>query len=103
MVRQWQEFFYDKRYEATHLVNPDFVRLAEAYGIRGWRATTKAESCQAIAEARCHPGPVLIDFQTAQEGEEGNVYPMVPAGAALNEMIRRPTETGEMKLKKGTG
>ncbi len=103
MVRQWQEFFYDKRYEATHLVNPDFVRLAEAYGIRGWRATTKAESCQAIAEARCHPGPVLIDFQTAQEGEEGNVYPMVPAGAALNEMIRRPTETGEMRPKKGTG
>ncbi len=103
MVRQWQEFFYDKRYEATHLVNPDFVRLAEAYGIRGWRATTKAESCQAIEESRCHAGPVLIEFQTAQEGEEGNVYPMVPAGAALNEMIRRPTETGKMKLKKGTG
>jgi acetolactate synthase-1/2/3 large subunit len=103
MVRQWQEFFYDKRYEATHLVNPDFIRLAEAYGIRGWRATTKAESCQAIEEARRHPGPVLIDFQTAQEGEEGNVYPMVPAGAALNEMIRRPTETAKLEPKKGTG
>ena len=102
MVRQWQEFFYDKRYEATPLVNPDFVRLAEAYGIRGWRASTGEECDQVIAEARCHPGPALIDFQTAQEGEEGNVYPMVPAGAALHEMIRRPLETGEIDPKERT-
>jgi acetolactate synthase-1/2/3 large subunit len=94
MVRQWQEFFFGKRYEATNLTNPDFVRLAEAYGVRGWRASTDEECDQAIAEARSHPGPALIEFKTVQEGEEGNVYPMVPAGAALHEMIRRPLETG---------
>jgi len=92
MVRQWQEFFYDRRYEATHLVNPDFVRLVEAYGIRGWRVTDPEDTRQAIAEARSHPGPAFIEFRVAQEGKDGNVYPMVPAGAALHEMIRRPTD-----------
>ncbi|MDY7078441.1 MAG: biosynthetic-type acetolactate synthase large subunit [Chloroflexota bacterium] len=90
MVRQWQEMFYDQRYESTHLLNPDFIKLVEAYGIRGWRATNRQEACRAIAEARKHPGPAFIEFQIAQEGEEGNVYPMVPAGAALHDMIRRP-------------
>jgi len=89
MVRQWQEWFFDKRYEATRLVNPDFVRLAEAYGIRGWKAHTRDESGEAIAAARAHPGPALIEFITAQTGDEANVYPMVPPGAALHEMIRR--------------
>jgi len=92
MVRQWQEFFYDRRYEATHLVNPDFVRLVEAYGIRGWRVTDPEDTRQAIAEARSHPGPAFIEFRVAQAGKDGNVYPMVPAGAALHEMIRRPTD-----------
>ena len=92
MVRQWQGFFYDRRYEATHLVNPDFVRLVEAYGIRGWRVTDPEDTRQAIAEARSHPGPAFIEFRVAQEGKDGNVYPMVPAGAALHEMIRRPTD-----------
>ena len=91
MVRQWQELFYDRRYESTHLLNPDFVRLVEAYGIRGWRVTAPGETRQAIAEARSHPGPAFIEFQVAQKGGDGNVYPMVPAGAALHEMIRRPT------------
>jgi acetolactate synthase-1/2/3 large subunit len=91
MVRQWQEFFYDRRYESTCLLNPDFVRLVEAYGIRSWRVTEPGGTQQAIAEARSHPGPAFIEFQVAQEGEDGNVYPMVPAGAALHEMIRRPT------------
>jgi acetolactate synthase-1/2/3 large subunit len=92
MVRQWQELFYDERYESTHLLNPDFVALAEAYGVRGWRATKPGEAREAVAAARAHPGPALVDFQIAQKGEEGNVYPMVPAGAALHEMIRRPVE-----------
>ena len=91
MVRQWQEFFYDKRYEATRLLNPDFVKLAEAYGIRAWRAKNRREARSAIAEARAHDGPALIEFEIASEGDEANVYPMVPAGAALHEMIRRPT------------
>ncbi|HEV57862.1 MAG TPA: biosynthetic-type acetolactate synthase large subunit [Phycisphaerales bacterium] len=91
MVRQWQEMFYERRYESTRLHNPDFVRLAEVYGIRGWRATTLAEAREAIAEARAHAGPTLIDFHIVTEGDDGNVYPMVPTGAALHEMIRRPT------------
>ena len=99
MVRQWQEFFYERRYESTYLLNPDFVRLTEAYGIRSWRATNQEGTCQAIAEARGHPGPVLVEFQVVQEGEEGNVYPMVPAGAALHEMIRRPLAAGETGAK----
>ncbi|MBN1874797.1 MAG: biosynthetic-type acetolactate synthase large subunit [Anaerolineae bacterium] len=90
MVRQWQEFFYDKRYEATPLLNPDFVKLVEAYGIRAWRATNRTEAREAIAEAHAHDGPAFIDFQIAQEGDEANVYPMVPSNAALHEMIERP-------------
>jgi acetolactate synthase-1/2/3 large subunit len=92
MVRQWQELFYDGRYESTQLLNPDFVKLAEAYGVRGWRAANPDEARQAVVEARAHPGPALIEFQVVQEGEEGNVYPMVPAGAALHDMIRRPVK-----------
>jgi acetolactate synthase-1/2/3 large subunit len=90
MVRQWQEMFYEGRYESTYLVNPDFVRLVEAYGIWAWRVTDPEETHAAIAEARSHPGPAFIEFQIAQEGEDGNVYPMVAPGAALHEMIRRP-------------
>ncbi len=101
MVRQWQEFFYDRRYESTRLLNPDFVRLVEAYGIRSWRVTEPRGTQQAIAEARSHPGPAFIEFQIAQEGEDGNVYPMVPAGAALHEMIRRPTPAAEAREKQG--
>jgi acetolactate synthase-1/2/3 large subunit len=91
LVRQWQEMFYGKRYEATHLqANPDFAKLAELYGIRSWKAANSEEAQIAIEEARAHAGPAFIEFQIVQEGEEGNVYPMVPAGAALHEMIRRP-------------
>jgi len=93
MVRQWQEMFYHKNYESTRLVNPDFVKLAEAYGIRAWRAEDHDQAASAIDAARKYPGPALIDFQVVREGEGGNVYPMVPAGAALHEMIRRPLPT----------
>ena len=90
MVRQWQELFYDQRYEATDLwANPDFVRLVETYGIPTWRATDPTQAVTAIEEARAHDGPAFIDFQIVETGEAGNVYPMVPAGAALHEMIRR--------------
>jgi len=90
MVRQWQEMFYDQRYESTHLLNPDFMALVQAYGIRSWRVTNDTEARQAIAEAREHDGPAFIEFQIVETGQSGNVYPMVPAGAALDEMIRRP-------------
>jgi acetolactate synthase-1/2/3 large subunit len=94
MVRQWQEFFYEKRYAATPLVNPDFAKLAEAYGIRSRSVKERGEVVEAVQEARQHPGPMLIDFQVEQED---SVYPMVPAGADLHQMIRRPSplfETG---------
>jgi acetolactate synthase I/II/III large subunit len=87
MVRQWQEFFYDKRYVATPLVAPDFAALTNAFGIRGERITTRAEVIPAIRSARASSETVLIDFRVEQED---SVYPMVPAGASLHEMIRRP-------------
>jgi acetolactate synthase I/II/III large subunit len=87
MVRQWQEFFYDKRYVATPLVAPDFAALANAHGIRGERVTTRKEVLPAIESARQSDQAVLLDFRVEQED---SVYPMVPAGAALHEMIRRP-------------
>ena len=87
MVRQWQEFFYDKRYVATPLVAPDFVALANAFGIRAERITTRAEVAPGIRTAREAAETVLLDFRVEQED---SVYPMVPAGASLHEMIRRP-------------
>ncbi len=90
MVRQWQELFYDQHYEATELLNPDFVKVAEAYGLRAWHVSKPADVRGTIDAARAHPGPTFIEFEIAREGAEGNVYPMVPAGAALHEMIRRP-------------
>jgi acetolactate synthase-1/2/3 large subunit len=87
MVRQWQEFFYERRYAATPLSGPDFARLAEAFGIAGRTVTTRADVDAAIAEARAIDGPVVIDFRVEQED---TVYPMVPAGADLHAMIRRP-------------
>jgi acetolactate synthase I/II/III large subunit len=87
MVRQWQEFFYDKRYVATPLVAPDFAALANAFGIRGERITQRGDVLPTIRSARESNETVLIDFRVEQED---SVYPMVPAGASLHEMIRRP-------------
>jgi acetolactate synthase-1/2/3 large subunit len=87
MVRQWQEFFYDKRYVATPLVAPDFAALANAFGIRGERITSRGDVLPTIRSARESKETILIDFRVEQED---SVYPMVPAGASLHEMIRRP-------------
>ncbi len=87
MVRQWQEFFYDGRYVATPLVGPDFVKLADAHGLPARRVTTRAEIAEAVAWARASPETVVIDFRVV---EEDAVYPMVPAGADVDDMIRRP-------------
>jgi acetolactate synthase-1/2/3 large subunit len=87
MVRQWQEFFYDKRYVATPLVAPDFAALANAFGIRGERISTRTEVITAIRAARQSNETVLFDFRVEQED---SVYPMVAAGASLHDMIRRP-------------
>jgi acetolactate synthase-1/2/3 large subunit len=87
MVRQWQEFFYEKRYAATPLVGPDFVKLAEAFDLKGIKVTQRREVREAVEAARAHEGTVVIDFQVEQED---SVFPMVPAGADLDKMIRRP-------------
>jgi acetolactate synthase-1/2/3 large subunit len=88
MVRQWQEFFYERNYQATPLLNPDFAKVAAAYGIRNATVTERSQVVPAVQSARQHDGPVLINFQVEQED---TVYPMVAAGAALHEMIRRPS------------
>lgn len=87
MVRQWQEFFYDRRYAATPLRNPDFVKLAEAHGLKGLCVTRRGDIEQAVRTAEQTDGTFLIEFRVEQED---TVYPMVPAGADLQEMIRRP-------------
>jgi acetolactate synthase I/II/III large subunit len=88
MVRQWQEFFYEKRYAATPLVNPNFAKLAEAFGIAATTVTTRAQVADAVHAARRQKRAALIDFKVEQED---SVYPMVPAGADLHKMIRRPS------------
>ena len=88
MVRQWQDFFYEKDYFATvYTGNPDFVKLAEAYGITGIRVTEKAQVASAIQQAMDTPGPVVLDFVVKQDE---HVYPMIPAGESVNEMIEEP-------------
>ena len=86
MVRQWQELFFNRRYSSTDLAwnNPDFVKVAEAYGAHGIRVTEKSEVRPAIKEALATPGPVFIDFRIDREE---NVFPMVPAGEAIDRMI----------------
>jgi acetolactate synthase-1/2/3 large subunit len=92
MVRQWQEFFYERNYAATPLLNPDFAKLGEAYGIRSMTVTERSQVVPSVQAARQHDGPVLINFQVEQED---TVYPMVAAGASLHEMIRRPSKIVE--------
>jgi acetolactate synthase-1/2/3 large subunit len=87
MVRQWQELFYGRRYVATPLTGPDFVKIAEAYGIPAARVSRRFEVIPAIQRAMEHPGPFLIDFVV--EPEE-NVYPMVPPGASFAELMEEP-------------
>ena len=95
MVRQWQEFFYARNYAASPLVNPDFAKLAEAFGIRATSVKQRSEVIPAIREAREHDGPMLINFQVDQED---TVYPMVPAGADLKDMIRRPNPVVDTEI-----
>jgi acetolactate synthase I/II/III large subunit len=87
MVRQWQEFFYGRNYESTPLVSPDFVKLADAHGISGRAVRARSEVESAVNDARSAPGAFLINFLVEKED---SVYPMIPVGAALHEMIRRP-------------
>jgi acetolactate synthase-1/2/3 large subunit len=90
MVRQWQQFFHDRRYAATPLSSPDYVKIADAHGLPGVRVTSRAEVRDALRHARASAGSVVIDFRVEQED---NVYPMVAPGAALHEMIRQPAHS----------
>jgi len=87
MVRQWQEFFYEKNYQSSPILSPDFAILASAHSIPSATVRTRGEVLPAVREARKTRGPFLINFMVEKEE---SVYPMIPAGAALHEMIRRP-------------
>ena len=84
MVRQWQELFYDRRYSFTHLANPDFQMLAAAYGIKSVKVTTPGELDAAVKQMMEHNGPFLLE---AAMIEKENVFPMIPAGKTLNDII----------------
>jgi acetolactate synthase I/II/III large subunit len=88
MVRQWQEFFYEKRYAATPLIGPDFTKLAQAFGIDAVAVSRRSEVAAAVQGARKSRRATVIDFQVEQED---SVFPMVPAGADLHKMILRPS------------
>ena len=87
MVRQWQQMFYDARYNETPISSPDYLKIAEAYGLPGFRVKERNEIHEAVKKATEIKGPALIEFVVEQHDM---VYPMVPAGADLNEMISRP-------------
>jgi acetolactate synthase I/II/III large subunit len=84
MVRQWQQFFHGKRYSATPIWSPNYVKLAEAYGIAGHRVESIDQLERTVADAAAEPGPVLVEFMIEQEA---NVFPMIPPGGSLSEPI----------------
>jgi acetolactate synthase-1/2/3 large subunit len=81
------ELFYNRNYSGTPITSPDFVKLAEAHGLAGFRITRREEIEETVKKVRKIEGSVVLDFRIE---EEDMVYPMVPTGAALHEMIRRP-------------
>jgi len=89
MVRQWQELVYAGNYHSSHLLGPDWCKLAEAYGMPGFRATTPDEVEGAIAAARAVDGPALVHFVIA---EQQNVFPMMPAGKGLSDLLEEQFE-----------
>jgi acetolactate synthase-1/2/3 large subunit len=84
MVRQWQQFFHEKRYSCTPIWSPDYLKLAEAYGIAGYRVKQASELAEAVGRANAEPGPALVEFMIEQEA---NVFPMIPPGGSLSEPI----------------
>jgi acetolactate synthase-1/2/3 large subunit len=89
MIRQWQELVYAGNYHSSHLLGPDWLKLAEAYGVAGFEATTPEEVDAAIAAARAVDGPAFVHFMIA---EEQNVFPMMPAGKGLSDLIEEQFE-----------
>ena len=99
MIRQWQEMFYDNRLSGADLEgNPDFVKLAQAYGVKAWRIRRPADVDRILAQAHAYDaGPCVV---VAEVVKEDNVFPMIPAGAAVSEML---TEKPKRRLEKPTG
>jgi acetolactate synthase-1/2/3 large subunit len=92
MVRQWQQFFHGRRYSQTPIWSPDYVKLADAYGIPGWRVDAAEGIGPALAGALATDGPALVEFVIEQEA---NVFPMIPPGATLSDVIESaPVEAG---------
>jgi len=89
MVRQWQEFMYERNYSCVKILSPDFVKLAGAHGIEGTTVNSRPEVLPAVEMARHHNGPFLINFHVEKEDA---VYPMIAPGKALDDMIRRPSQ-----------
>lgn len=89
MVRQWQQLFFDRRYSSVHLQNPDFVKIADGFGVTGKTVDQPEELDAAIAEMLAHDGPYLLHVRVAKEE---NVFPMVPSGAAVDEIVLTPEE-----------
>ena len=99
MIRQWQQLFYENRLSGADLEgNPDFVKLAQAYGVKAWRIKRAADVDRILEQAHAYDdGPCVV---VAEVVKEDNVFPMIPAGAAVSEMIIEPPKT---KLAKPTG
>ena len=89
MVRQWQQLFFDKRYTETYMVNPDFIKLADAYGIKGRKVLARPELDEAVQEMLDHKGAYLLEVSIEKED---NVFPMVPTGASVSEVMLEPAK-----------
>jgi len=96
MIRQWQEMFYDNRYSHAHMANPDYSKLAEAYGVGFIRVTKQEDMDEAVRQAEAIDGPVLVECVVQMEE---NVYPMVAAGAANDDLIMDPALAPREKVK----
>ena len=94
MVRQWQHMYYQDNLQSVRLFQPDYVKLAEAYGMAAMRVSEKAEVESAIEKALQHPGPVLIDFEVEQHED---TFPAMPPGASLSETLDAPKHEGEVE------
>lgn len=99
MVRQWQEMFYEARYVETPILSPDYVKLAAAYGIEAFQVKSLDDVIPTMRKVQKQTGPSLIEFVVEQHDM---VYPMVPAGADLHEMIERPinSKNGNANIQK---
>ncbi|MEN0004736.1 MAG: biosynthetic-type acetolactate synthase large subunit [Bacteroidota bacterium] len=87
MVRQWQQLFFDRRYSSVHLQNPDFIKIAEGFGVAGKTIEKPEELSAGVAEMLAHDGPYLLHIKVEKEG---NIFPMVPSGYAVDEIVLEP-------------